>query len=643
MMKATPNKLLLLWREATLFFFLSVLLYANTARHDFTFDDMFSILYNPIVQQQVSFTSNIMARDFWGNMITVEGLWSNKSWRPLATSLYTLTFKFLDYNNCNLMLHSINILVNAMNSSLALVVTCKLVQRLGGPRGSSTTIATLTVLLFSTHPVKTEAVANVTHGCEIYSFFFAMLSLNSYLNDGLLSTIAFTFLAFLTKESGLMVLAIIFYLELLQPKLKHNRAFTFASAFSIAIMARFKLTNGTSFEFDDQFNVLVGLKKGSHDWLVGVASCHYEVFKLLITPAWADLCVDRRPSEEYSLSLYAFVLGLLILPSRSSRCISVATIIVIFTYLPSSQLFFPVGFFVAERTLYMPVYGASLLVACTVQYGYDKTLLYAAKTNFSKGATKLLKLAVLAMIMMVVFAHSRITVTRNLDWKNHESLWDSTLKINPNSLQGLRGRGFNLFKMYRLDQALKDYERIVELRPQDILYSGAMIGRIRLMKMIFENDNSRFNYRRAEDALIAGGGEGLKLGLGVGFVGKSNPLQHQAMNDLGYLLWFDSRADGRGGDKKQRERARKIFKFFLSNDTTFEEVFPNLDSATLGVYQNNANCANVLSDDYIGGGGGQFKLAFGNFKLQKQHSNMKKKTLKILQLNLCVYHVNNNT
>ena len=55
-----------------------------------------------------------------------------------------------------------------------------------------------------------------------------------------------------------------------------------------------------------------------------------------------------------------------------------------------------------------------------------------------------------------------------------------------------------------------------------------MIGRLRLMRMIFEGDDSNGNFLQAKEALIQAGS----------FI---HTMQPQAKHDLGYLLWFDNR------------------------------------------------------------------------------------------------------
>jgi len=172
------------------------------------------------------------------------------------------------------------------------------------------------------------------------------------------------------------------------------------------------------------------------------------------------------------------------------------------------------------------------------------------------------------------------TLIRNEHWKNHETLYQSTLDVNPNSLIGLRGRGFNYFKLNQHGLALQDYEKIVELRPEDMKYSGAMIGRLRLMRKIFDGDDSDDNYAKAKNALEVASEF-------------QHSMQPQAMHDLGYLTWFE----GSGGEEGSRENAREAFNHCLEGGdrNRILNKYPSLDGKTMAVFLNNAACSNFLT------------------------------------------------
>lgn len=84
-------------------------------------------------------------------------------------------------------------------------------------------------------------------------------------------------------------------------------------------------------------------------------------------------------------------------------------------FLPTSNLFFYVGFVVAERNLYIPSVGLCLFIG----YGYHLIT--------QKVRTKLTNF--LFTILVIVFGLR--AMLRNNDWRNEENLYKSSVTINP--------------------------------------------------------------------------------------------------------------------------------------------------------------------------------------------------------------------
>lgn len=89
-------------------------------------------------------------------------------------------------------------------------------------------------------------------------------------------------------------------------------------------------------------------------------------------------------------------------------------------FLPASNLFFYVGFVVAERILYLPSVGYCLLFGFAVEKVLERT--------HSKKSWRLASYALLGLMLSV---YSVKTFVRNYDWKNDESLYRSAIGVNP--------------------------------------------------------------------------------------------------------------------------------------------------------------------------------------------------------------------
>lgn len=113
----------------------------------------------------------------------------------------------------------------------------------------------------------------------------------------------------------------------------------------------------------------------------------------------------------------------------------VGLILSVCPYIPASNLFFPVGFVVAERVLYLPSMGVCLVVA------YSAHMMVTCRYRLVSVATK-------AALLCLLATHSAKTLTRNQDWESRMSLYSSLVHYYPsnghmlvNIAQEYRGRG----------------------------------------------------------------------------------------------------------------------------------------------------------------------------------------------------------
>ncbi|KAK3578086.1 hypothetical protein CHS0354_006745 [Potamilus streckersoni] len=110
--------------------------------------------------------------------------------------------------------------------------------------------------------------------------------------------------------------------------------------------------------------------------------------------------------------------------------ISVA--IIVFPFIPATNLFFYVGFVIAERVLYIPSMGFCLLVAKGVSGIYRKL----CKTDMQRRG---LLMAVVILCMLLSWK----TVLRNKDWQTEENLYRSGIAVNPAKAWGNLANIFN--------------------------------------------------------------------------------------------------------------------------------------------------------------------------------------------------------
>lgn len=88
-------------------------------------------------------------------------------------------------------------------------------------------------------------------------------------------------------------------------------------------------------------------------------------------------------------------------------------------FIPATNLFFYVGFVIAERVLYIPSMGFCLLVAA------------GARTLSVRLRTRGRRAILLALCAALVLLNGAKTIQRNRDWSNEENLYKSGIAANP--------------------------------------------------------------------------------------------------------------------------------------------------------------------------------------------------------------------
>lgn len=97
----------------------------------------------------------------------------------------------------------------------------------------------------------------------------------------------------------------------------------------------------------------------------------------------------------------------------------IALAMLIVPFLPATNLFFYVGFVVAERVLYLPSVGYCLLAGLGAAEAYERLSHKRART------------LIISVCLVILLAMSARTVRRNLDWRDEESLYRSAVAVNP--------------------------------------------------------------------------------------------------------------------------------------------------------------------------------------------------------------------
>ncbi|XP_029318161.1 LOW QUALITY PROTEIN: protein O-mannosyl-transferase TMTC2 [Cottoperca gobio] len=137
--------------------------------------------------------------------------------------------------------------------------------------------------------------------------------------------------------------------------------------------------------------------------------------------------------------------------------------ILLLPFIPATNLFFYVGFVIAERVLYIPSIGFCLLVAA------------GARTFYVRLRTRGWKALMLCLCTGLVLLNGLRTVQRNRDWSNEENLYRSGINVNPAKAWGNLG---NVLKNQgKMAEAEKAYRNALHHRGNmaDMLYNLGLL------------------------------------------------------------------------------------------------------------------------------------------------------------------------
>ena len=142
------------------------------------------------------------------------------------------------------------------------------------------------------------------------------------------------------------------------------------------------------------------------------------------------------------------------LPARADRLpVLLGMALMIIPFIPSSNLFFPVGFLWAERVLFTPSAGFCILMAVVFQKARG---MVGVGTNWKR--------ALLPAILLCLYAGR--TLRRNADWRDGYTLYQSAVDVLPLSARNHHGIGtVYSHDVDQLDKAEQHFRKAFELLP----------------------------------------------------------------------------------------------------------------------------------------------------------------------------------
>merc|ERR1719282_2265568 len=182
--------------------------------------------------------------------------------------------------------------------------------------------------------------------------------------------------------------------------------------------------------------------------------------------------------------LFFLILTLISSTETYSKQVLFSAAWMILPFIPASNIFFPVGFVIAERILYIPSMGFCLLVSVGIQRLYHQC--------------RSVRTILLSLFYLLVFSHSVKTFARNFDWVDEQSIFLSGLTVNTNNAKLYNNVGHALESKKNYHEALILFKEAAKVQPNDI---GAHINIGRTLNFLEKFDQAEIAYRSAQRLL----------------------------------------------------------------------------------------------------------------------------------------------
>lgn len=420
--------------------------YCNTLWGSFVFDDNEAIVKNKDVMPFTAI-SELFYDDFWGTEMILNS--SHKSYRPLTILSYRLNVLYSKNKLDAFQFHATNVILYGLLCILTVPVF-ELFLKKKKKYEPLHEMAYLSSLLFTLHPVHTEAVAALVGRADILGSILFLASILVYhftlINKSILlfcTTLIIISAAMLCKETAIMALAMctaydIFY----RKKKKRNWIDIFSFYFilrNVSLMLygvfllyfRLKVMNfeGPSFTSIDNPSAF---SDSIFSKVMGYSYIYFLNLVILIWPEWlcfdwsmgcipllVNFCDIRIIFVIVFWCLVIITLFKLIKKIAQTGMIDGSVMgfcLMVLPFLPASNLFFIVGFVIAERNLLLPSAGFCFLVVI----GFKKIENSSSKKSMVR----------FAFYLVYVFFGFR-SILRNYEWLNEERLFYSALNVCP--------------------------------------------------------------------------------------------------------------------------------------------------------------------------------------------------------------------
>ena len=454
------------WAAAALAAALAVAVYANTLRGELVYDDVPDIVRNRLVRDFE--VARIFGEPSWATWVGI----GYAGYRPVTTLTFALNHAAHGLEPMGY--HAVNVALHAAVSALLVVVMARLLG-VGA-------VAALAGALFATHPVHTEAVANVAGRADVLATLLALLcwwlllgrerGRGVPLSRALLAAVALA-LAILAKESAVAIIGVVVLADVLALRSRWATHALLAAVAGGVLAWRSVVLHGSGGGVTVFDNALVGEPyAGRLATTLALATRYVEklVWPLHLSADSGYREIDVVPWSDPHVLVGILLLGLLATGIARWRSFD-ARVGLVLLALPLAVVlliaFLALGPPLAERLLYLPSAGFCVLLALAIQ-----------RVAARAGAARLMAYASAAAI---VVAYGALTVARNRVWREPGVFFRTMVADAPRSARSHRELGTFLGERNEIAPAVAELEASLAILPHPATaYAlGIVLGRAR--------------------------------------------------------------------------------------------------------------------------------------------------------------------
>ena len=431
----------------------TLLAYSNSFSAGFAFDNKGLLLQDPRLRAATAQNIGlIFHRTYWWPY-GESGLY-----RPFTTLTYFFNYAILGNGDQPGGYHWINFLLHAGNVLLVYGLALRLIRKLWP--------AVFVAAVWAVHPVLTESVTNMVGRADLLAGMALLGGFWMYLKSAetqgrrrwawLAGLMAATTVGVFSKESAVTVLGVMALYELTWWKeRRRGRALLLGclavwpalGAMWYVRTAVFAKLTAPVFPFWD--NPLTGA--GFWTAKLTAIGIMARYLGLLVWPAllscdysYAQIpLATGSPQDWLAWTVVAAVAAAALPMFRFNRSVFFFAGLAFVTFLPTSNLFFPIGTIMAERFLYLPSIALAVCVVLAVYAVGRRT-----------GATRLAPVT----LCLVVAAFTARTWVRNSDWRDDLSLMTAAAETSPHSYKSHRALAAAL---YDSDPSHANIDRVI--------------------------------------------------------------------------------------------------------------------------------------------------------------------------------------